>query len=283
MAAPGPERFEGRQLSRFTWDQRIERARQLAQTCASASELLRFYEQLAGFQKSLYEKCQTGDPAFSRSEALGNFADLLADSAQTEFLLTHYPDFLRLVASAAPEPLAAAAQELLPGDREHWRALLIKFCHRTHSSEAELFLGLAYLQPCAEWAIERVPISPRPASPVCPGCGAEAVCGVLRPEGHGARRSLICSLCANEWHFPRVVCFACNEKRADALPAFTAEQEFEHVRIEACDTCKHYIKTVDLTKNGLAVPVVDEVASISLSLWAQEKGYRKVQPNLFGL
>jgi FdhE protein len=40
---------------------------------------------------------------------------------------------------------------------------------------------------------------------------------------------------------------------------------------------------VDLTKNGLAVPEVDELASIALDLWASEHGYTKLQTNLFGL
>ncbi len=66
------------------------------------------------------------------------------------------------------------------------------------------------------------------------------------------------------------------------MPVYTAG-EFEHVRIEACETCKTYIKTVDLTKNGLAVPVVDELATTPLNLWAQEKGYTKLEPNLLGL
>jgi formate dehydrogenase maturation protein FdhE len=37
---------------------------------------------------------------------------------------------------------------------------------------------------------------------------------------------------------------------------------------------------VDLTRNGLADPVVDEIASIPLDLWAQEHGYAKLQVNL---
>jgi FdhE protein len=40
------------------------------------------------------------------------------------------------------------------------------------------------------------------------------------------------------------------------------------------------LKTVDLTKNGLAVPVVDEIAAIPLDLWAQGRGYNKLQVNL---
>ncbi len=53
--------------------------------------------------------------------------------------------------------------------------------------------------------------------------------------------------------------------------------------MDACETCKTYIKAVDLTKNGLAVPVVDELASVPLTLWAQEHGYTKLQPNLMAV
>jgi FdhE protein len=59
--------------------------------------------------------------------------------------------------------------------------------------------------------------------------------------------------------------------------------QFDHVRVEACDTCRRYIKTVDLTKNGHAVPVVDELATMPLNLWAQEHGYLKLQANLLGI
>ena len=68
----------------------------------------------------------------------------------------------------------------------------------------------------------------------------------------------------------------------DKLPVFVAE-ELGHVRVEACDTCRHYIKTIDMTKNGKAVPVVDELAAVPLSLWAEEHGYAKLHPNLMGL
>jgi len=57
----------------------------------------------------------------------------------------------------------------------------------------------------------------------------------------------------------------------------------DHVRVEACEWCRRYIKTVDLTKDGRAVPVVDELATIPLSLWAAEHGYLKCAANLLGL
>ena len=42
---------------------------------------------------------------------------------------------------------------------------------------------------------------------------------------------------------------------------YTAEQ-LPHVRIEACETCRVYVKSVDLTRNGLAVPEVDEAVPV---------------------
>ena len=79
-----------------------------------------------------------------------------------------------------------------------------------------------------------------------------------------------------------MLCPNCGEESPEKLPVYTAE-EFPHIRIEACDTCKVYIKSIDMTRDGLAVPEVDELASVSIDLWAVEKGYTKLQANLFGL
>ncbi len=63
---------------------------------------------------------------------------------------------------------------------------------------------------------------------------------------------------------------------------FCAAPEIPHVRVDICDTCHTYLKTIDLTKAGLAVPVVDELAAIPLDLWAREHGFQKLQMNILG-
>ena len=93
---------------------------------------------------------------------------------------------------------------------------------------------------------------------------------------------MICSFCVGEWEFRRIVCAACGEEDPDKLPVFTAG-DFDYIRLECCDTCKTYLKTVDLTKNGRAEPIVDELASGPLDLWARERGYAKLQANLLGM
>ena len=54
-------------------------------------------------------------------------------------------------------------------------------------------------------------------------------------------------------------------------------------RVEACDTCQRYVKSVDLTLDARAVPEVDELRSLSLDLWAVEHGYVRLEPGLAGL
>ena len=78
------------------------------------------------------------------------------------------------------------------------------------------------------------------------------------------------------------MCAYCCEERPAKLGYFHSP-ELDHIRVEACDTCKRYVKGIDLTRFGLAVPLVDEVASAPLDLWAQEHGYTKIEMNLVGL
>jgi len=144
------------------------------------------------------------------------------------------------------------------------------------------FFAQALLQPFAEYLAERTNSSTEASPPLCPFCGSKPQLAVLRPEGDGAKRFLLCSLCGTEWFFRRVLCPNCAEENKDHLPVFVA-QEFDYVRVDACDTCHTYIKSIDLSKNGKAVPVVDELATVSLNLWAQENSYQKLQPNLFGV
>jgi FdhE protein len=255
-------------MAGFSFDRRIARAGELAQKHPPVSQLLRFYQELARFQKNVCE-------SFASSE----------DHSVTG-LLPHVPVLLSVVSQAGSPALAQTAKELTDLNREEWLELL-SGGWQGEQQEQELspeiaFFVHALLQPQAEYLAGRTN-SPTESSPqLCPFCNSKPQVGVLRPEGDGAKRSLICSLCSTEWNFRRVVCPGCGEENKDHLPIFIAS-EFDYVRVEACDTCHTYIKSIDLSKNGHAVPVVDELASVSLNLWAQENKYSKLSPNLFGV
>jgi formate dehydrogenase maturation protein FdhE len=64
--------------------------------------------------------------------------------------------------------------------------------------------------------------------------------------------------------------------------AETGEAIFPQLRIQGCESCHAYLVHVDLARDVNAVPEVDELTAIPLDLYAQERGLRKITPNLMG-
>jgi len=266
------------------WDQRIQRADELTSAHPFADEALRFYKGVATFQKELYAHIDGARRNGSRKKVTGLFDEDL----NLPLLLPMFPDFLSRVGAFSPPPVAESARNLRtqPAARVenllafHWRKASNS---QPAPSETETLLAWIFLQPYAECLADRSERLPGNDSlALCPFCCGKPLVGVLRPEGDGAKRFLICALCSTEWAFRRILCPSCGEESVEKLAVYTAA-EFNHVRVEGCDTCRYYIKTVDLTKNGLAVPVVDELATIPLNLWAEEHGYVKLRTNLLGI
>ena len=280
------------------WDRRIRRATELASTHPFAAEGLRFYTRIAAFQRSLYadiQKALTGAAKVSADRPLRDELDLF-------LLLPKFPGFLSIVQQVAPSPLARAAAALAQKGPAAWQRVIEDFWHgdldmpllaagNLDDDQSERpaeptvsgrLLTWIFLQPYAEYlADSREPEHLDGTPSTCPLCGGKPIVGVLRPEGDGAKKSLVCMLCAHEWAFRRIYCPACGEEREPQM-AFYSAPEIAHVRVDVCDTCHTYLKSIDLTKMGLAVPIVDELATIPLDLWAREHGYEKLQINLLG-
>jgi formate dehydrogenase maturation protein FdhE len=278
------------------WRERIARARVLAAEDAPASTLLTFYTRLAEHQLEL--ACRVPSKLAAR----------FADAIDLDHLASSVPPFLNWLRAAAPAPLANAAATLTHTPAE-WSLLVRERLQadgdgdepdgdaRPTDNDPDPGIGQvvvarfaidAVLQPYAEIAALSVGVGQPTGQPFgglsarCPVCASAPSVGVLREDGHGARRTLVCARCMTEWPYRRVVCTGCGEEEFDKLPVYTAET-LPHVRVEACDRCRRYLKTVDLSKNGLAVPIVDDVASVSLDLWAREAGYRRARRNVLRL
>jgi FdhE protein len=263
-------------MSQSLRHRRIARAEELAAQYPPAAEVLRFFVPIARFQDESYASAQK---VLKNQDQCVSFAQPLAAE-----VVDRFPRFLSLVEEIGPAPVAAAARELRNQTVSRQRELLTAYWTSTRAPVPEdgdkEFFARAFLQPYAEFVRERAGKQQQGPTPcLCPFCSRKPGVGVLRPLGDGGQRSLLCSFCSGEWEFRRIVCPGCGEENHAKLPVYTAE-EFKHVRVECCDTCRNYIKTVDLTRNGLAEPVVDEIASIPLDLWAQKQGYTKLQVNL---
>jgi len=264
-------------MAASSWQRRIQRAQELASQHPFAAEILGFYIHVARFQEDLHHRLSVllQSPAASIERELGG--------VELSELNTRFESFLSVAEAHGPQQLSKLGRELRARGPSFWAELLNSAWTAQGGCDAQGFLALAFLQPYAELLRARAALRPdQHTGALCPFCHRKPGVGVLRPQGDGAAKSLVCSFCLNEWRFRRVVCPGCGEENDQKLPVFTAS-DFDCVRIECCDTCKTYIKTVDLARNGRAEPVVDELASAPLDLWARDRGYAKLQDNLLGM
>jgi FdhE protein len=131
---------------------------------------------------------------------------------------------------------------------------------------------------------DRAQSGPPSSAAPCPFCGGAPIMAVRRaaPESQGAARSLVCGLCGREHPVARIRCPACEEANPEKLPAFKSEVH-PAARIEACETCRRYVKSIDLTLDARPIAEVDDLLTISMDLWAAEQGYERIEPGHAGL
>ena len=272
VAVSSHNKFEMRE----SWDRCIERAQQLANGDEALHSLLTFYGALLGLQKLLaagLSDNRNGPP----TGALAHDIELLRPGIAA---------FLGSIATAGPELLAKQARKLLDGPRQNIDDLLTTCWSRPTDRQ---FFGKAALQPYARFLAEAgvMPVDREltMAENRCPFCGGVPQLSILHGSAgplEGGGRSLLCATCLTVWPFRRVLCASCGEEDEHKLGYFHSPHH-DHLRVDACDTCRRYLKTVDLTRLGVAVPLVDEVAGAALDLWAREQGYEKIELNLVGL
>jgi FdhE protein len=273
-----------------SWDERIKRAEELADEYPFARNLLEFYREILAFQKGIYAYL---------SQRLGKLDTDLNGSCPLHagslgwhlpLLLTFFPSFLQLVKQAGPPELSQLADELsVEAEHDRIGSLLESYWRKELDVEDSplTFFPKAFLQPYAEFLADNHTLSDQwevaeGASSLCPMCASRPQLSILKTEGEGAKRLLLCSVCSTQWRFKRVCCPACGEEHFSKL-SYHKASDFPHLRVETCESCHKYIKGVDLTASGLAVPVVDEIAAIPLDIWAREQGYKKLELNLIGI
>jgi FdhE protein len=260
------------------WGKRIQRAIDLAEKHSGSAEVLSFYRRIIEFQKTLYDEIS------ARPAPVLNIARPFREQLDVDLAAKHLPGLLTLVQRSGPSKLAQEAAKAGAAAPEQRRRLLDDFLSATDGLDVgpDSFFARVLFQPLAESlaAAQAIQLAGFSGS-VCPVCGARPQVAVLHPEGDGGKRFLVCSFCVTEWEFRRILCPVCGEEDYQKLPRYSAD-DLAAARIEACDTCKRYLKSVDMTVDGLAVPLVDEIATAPLDLWAAEQGYTKIRLNLMG-
>ena len=289
------------------WTRRRHRAERLRTDHPHAGELLAFYGDVLALQEPIHARARKSDWLRAVEAPDGRRPRLHLEQLPERPRERDFPRFVRSVPASATEVLKAIASRLAaePAAMSELLAAVLArepveaVAARIDCDAAALdFFPRAFVQPIAEALSTQAPHDASPggngrgpggdagddaARAACPHCGGAPLAAVLRdePEIRG-RRTLLCSLCQSEWTFPRTRCPACGEERAEKRPHHVSES-WPHIRLEECGSCRTYVKAIDLREAGLAVPVVDELASVELDLWAGEQGLSKLQTNLLGM
>ena len=182
---------------------------------------------------------------------------------------------LEAVAGAAlpAEPAVRTLEAAIAQDDDSLRATA-----RTAGVDAALLgaaaplVALPLLQACRRAWTSR--IAPTWRTGACPVCGAWAAIA----EARGVERvlRLRCSRCGADWATEPVRCPFCGEQDHEKLRALVGDGQGDLRRVEVCDTCRGYMKTVTtLTACAPLDVALLDVSTVDLDVAAVEHGYAR--------
>ncbi|HXP93992.1 MAG TPA: formate dehydrogenase accessory protein FdhE [Candidatus Binatia bacterium] len=283
-------------LEAATWSKRRKRTEELKGRWPFATEVLAFYGLLLDVQEAAYQTASRDLP--QPSEVAAYAAERIVPRV--------------VEVSIANGPPAMSASVLEKFHETDFEAIVRRWLRGEDLSSIERYLARAATSPVLEALGKNAAEAcegPRDERH-CPTCGGLPQLSYFAASPEDlvtAHRYLECSRCATAWPYPRMTCAACGEsdtarllvyseigtaqaevsgkvikETAGMQPAHPPNAQFPHVRVDGCDSCSHYLLTIDLERDGRAVPLVDEIAAIPLDLYAKEHGMSKIVPNLVG-
>lgn len=111
----------------------------------------------------------------------------------------------------------------------------------------------------------------------CPVCGEPPAIAALQDDT--GKRILICPACRSEWSFQRTQCPFCKNQDQQKLSYLFVENDDKY-RIELCDKCRQYLKTIDLRKINTDIDYeIENIVTLHLDIIARDKGYTNSHPD----
>lgn len=115
----------------------------------------------------------------------------------------------------------------------------------------------------------------------CPICGS--LPHMLELRGKEGFRYAFCSLCRHDYRIRRLACPVCDSTDMDKLKFFTVPEE-PGFRVETCEECKTYIKTIDFRGfDRRPFPALNDLESLALDFIAQDQGYNRTTVSVWGM
>ncbi|EGB16260.1 formate dehydrogenase accessory protein [Pseudodesulfovibrio mercurii] len=241
------------------------------------------------------DEALTPPEAVLQGVSLINREDFPFDRAQAESLLGKLVALVRKAGGPLGEGAGIVAEALEAGDLtpdELFRRFLDddtaffgRWAERMQDAPRTLpFLVMAAMGPSMEAAAgllaEKLPeVKVQPVG-TCPICGSMPLISSLeQKEGF---RHATCSFCRHHYRIKRISCPVCGEDDQKKLTFFTVDEE-PGFRVDVCESCKSYVKTIDFRNlDRVALPVLDDLDSLALDYVAANQGYRRATLSAWG-
>jgi len=188
---------------------------------------------------------------------------------------------LRAAFETGELPPATALRALPEGDDALFAAWRMRM---PASPKALNFLVTSALSPglfaASRRLAERLPQDLPHEHGHCPLCGSLPYISLLRDKE--GKRYGVCSFCGFEHRIRRIACPFCDEADQGKLKLFRVA-EYPGVRVDVCETCNMYIKTLDQRElDGPQMPALDDMATIALDVLALGQGYKRPTLSAWG-
>lgn len=137
--------------------------------------------------------------------------------------------------------------------------------------EISEYIAMPYLELCSEYFTKKLKNgSWRRAT--CPICGNPPSMALLQEDLN--ERIMWCHLCDTEWTYVDKVCPFCGNSELKSIKHIFPPVNSPH-RIDACDKCGYFIKTID--ERLISTPpkfVIENLRTKNLEIIALSKGYK---------
>jgi FdhE protein len=284
---------------------RLERKlTQLRKKSYISAELIDLLDEVSHLQLAALPEAEVSLPpdselaepeAVLRGVSLINRENFPFDAAQAEALLEKLLGMVGKAGGPLAEGARIVAEALDKGDltpAELFRRFLDddsgffgRWAERMPDAPRTLpFLAQAAMGPSIEAAAallaEKLPeVKVQPVG-TCPVCGAMPLISSLE-EKEGFRHAT-CSFCRHHYRIKRIGCPVCGEDDHTKLTFFTVDEE-PGFRVDVCESCKSYVKTIDFRNlDRVALPVLDDLDSLALDYVAANQGYRRATLSAWG-
>lgn len=114
----------------------------------------------------------------------------------------------------------------------------------------------------------------------CPICGSLPQISEIKESG---KRYFLCSFCGYYWQGERLKCPFCENRDHNKLHYFYEEGK-DAYRIDLCDNCRQYIKTIDTRKLTHDPNLyLEDMTTLHLDILATTQGYKRPAPTPWGI